>query len=141
MISFPLIEIPAIEGEMGGLKYYMFSIEPGILLKMGFILHRTKANVDEMPTYQRLLVPKRLKGITEYIDGKDGNGSGFFPNSIIINFSTKKHHIQFEASARTSSSSSRLGMLKLPNAYSIAYIIDGQHRLYGYANSKYKDKK
>jgi len=28
-------------------------------------------------------------------------------------------------------------MLKIPNAYGIAYIIDGQHRVYGYANSEY----
>jgi DNA sulfur modification protein DndB len=28
-------------------------------------------------------------------------------------------------------------MLKIQNAYGIAYIIDGQHRVYGYANSKY----
>ncbi|MDQ7047215.1 MAG: hypothetical protein Q9M39_06210 [Sulfurovum sp.] len=53
------IEIPAIEGKMGGKIYYMFSIEPELLLKIGFILHRTKANNSEMPTYQRLLVPSR----------------------------------------------------------------------------------
>jgi len=46
------IEIPAIEGKMGGKTYYMFSIEPELLLKVGFILHRTKANNNEMPTYQ-----------------------------------------------------------------------------------------
>ena len=139
LINSDKIEIPAVEGEMGGLNYYMFSIEPGILLKMGFILHRTKANEGEMPTYQRLLVPSRLKGITSFIDGPEGKGGGFFPNSIIINFNTKKHNLQFEASSRSGTSSSRFGMLKLPNAYSIAYIIDGQHRLYGYANSKFKD--
>lgn len=139
LINNEKIEIPAVEGDMGGLKYYMFSIEPGILLKMGFVLHRTKANEEEMPTYQRLLVPSRLKGITSFIDGPDGNGGGFFPNSIIVNFNTKKHKITFEAGSKSGFSSSRFGMLKLPNAYSIAYIIDGQHRLYGYANSKFKD--
>ncbi len=139
LINNEKIEIPAVEGEMGGLKYYMFSIEPGTLLKMGFILHRTKANEEEMPTYQRLLVPSRLKGITSFIDGPDGNGGGFFPNSIIVNFNTKKHKIIFESGSKTNSSASRYGILKLPNAYSIAYIIDGQHRLYGYANSKFKD--
>lgn len=139
LINTEKIDIPAVEGDMGGLKYYMFSIEPGILLKMGFILHRTKANEEEMPTYQRLLVPSRLKGITSFIDGPEGKGGGFFPNSIIVNFNTKKHKIVFDASSKSSSSLSRHGMLKLPNAYSIAYIIDGQHRLYGYANSKFKD--
>jgi DNA sulfur modification protein DndB len=139
LINNDKIEIPAVQGEMGGLKYYMFSIEPGTLLKMGFILHRTKANAEDMPTYQRLLVPSRLKGITEFIDGPDGNGGGFFPNSIIVNFNSKNNKILFEAGSKSKDSLSRFGTLKLPNAHSIAYIIDGQHRLYGYANSKFKD--
>jgi len=135
LINSTKIEVPAVEGEMGGRKYYMFSIEPELLLKMGFILHRTKANESEMPTYQRLLVPSRLKGITKFI-----NDGGYFPNSIILNFSQKKNKILFEPSTRSGDSSSRFGMLKIPNSYAIAYIIDGQHRLYGYANSDYKNK-
>jgi DNA sulfur modification protein DndB len=134
LISNDRIEVPAIEGDMGKKTYYMFSIEPHLLLKMGFILHRTKANESEMPTYQRLLVPKRLVEITKFID----NG-GYFPNSIILNFSQKKNKIQFEHSSRCGDTKSRFGMLKIPNAYGIAYIIDGQHRVYGYANSEYKE--
>ena len=129
------IEIPAIEGDMGGKKYYMFSIEPDLLLKIGFVLHRAKANESEFPTYQRLLQPARLKGITKFI-----NDGGYFPNSIIVNFSGKnKNKLHFEFSKTTKNSSSKLGVLKITNAYAIAYIIDGQHRLYGYANSQYKD--
>ena len=132
IINLNKIEIPAVNGKMGNKDYYMFSIEPSLLLKMGFILHRTRANESEFPTYQRLLVPSRLKGITKFID--DG---GYFPNSIIINFNNKKNKIIFEAHSKSSSSNSRTGMLKIPNAYGIAYIIDGQHRVYGYANSEY----
>ena len=127
------IEVPAIEGFMGKKKYYMFSIEPHILLKIGFILHRTRANQYEMPTYQRLLVPQRLKGISKFID--DG---GYFPNSIILNFS-KNERLQFEASSKSDQTRSRQGILKIPNAYAIAYIIDGQHRVYGYAESGFKE--
>ena len=130
-ISKKRIEIPAIEGKMGKKTYYMFSIEPELLLKIGFILHRTKANNSEMPTYQRLLVPSRLKNITNFIDE-----GGYFPNSLIVNFSKGKK-IQFEADMRGEDSNSRVGTLKIPNEYAIAYILDGQHRLYGYANSKY----
>lgn len=127
------IEIPAIKGKMGKKDYYMFSIEPTLLLKMGFILHRTKVNESEFPTYQRLLVPNRLKGIAKFIDE-----GGYFPNSIILNFNSRKQKIQFEASSKTCDSNSCFGILKIPNSYGIAYIIDGQHRVYGYANSKYK---
>jgi len=132
LINLDKIEIPAVKGLMGNKKYYMFSIEPHLLLKMGFILHRTKANVSELPTYQRLLVPSRLKGITKFID--DG---GYFPNSIIVNFNSSKHKIQFESSSKFGDSNSCFGTLKIPNSYGIAYIIDGQHRVYGYAGSKF----
>lgn len=126
------IEIPAVKGQMGKKEYFMFSIEPSLLLKMGFVLHRTRANESEFPTYQRLLVPSRLKGITKYIDE-----GGYFPNSIIINFNTKKNKIKFEPNSKLTDSNACSGNLIIPNAYGIAYIIDGQHRVYGYANSKY----
>lgn len=130
------IELSAIEGKMGGKTYYMFSIEPSLLLKLGFILHRTKANNNEMPTYQRLLVPSRLKGITEFIDE-----GGYFPNSLILNISSNKK-LQFVPSETRAkgNSFSRAGTLILPNEYALAYIIDGQHRLYGYASSEFIDK-
>ena len=133
LINKDRIEVPAIEGFMGSKKYYMFSIEPHLLLKIGFILHRTRANQAEMPTYQRLLIPKRLQGISKFI-----NDGGYFPNSIILNFS-KNENLQFEASQRAEDSRSKLGILKIPNAYAIAYIIDGQHRVYGYAESEFKE--
>lgn len=132
-ISLDPIDVPALSGEMGGKKYFMFSIEPGHLLKIGFILHRTRTNEREDPTYQRLLVPSRLRGIQKFIEA-----DGFFPNSIIVNFNTKdsKKRLEFQqSSSKDLDSRSRHGVLKIPNSYSIAYIIDGQHRLYGYANT------
>lgn len=134
LINNNKVSVPALEGDMGGKKYYMFSIEPHLLLRMAFILHRTRANESEMPTYQRLLVPQRLTKISKFIDE-----GGFFPNSIILNFSQKKHKVIFESSGRASDSQSKFGTLKIPNAYALAYIIDGQHRVYGYANSQYKE--
>ena len=135
LINKEKLQIPAIRGKMGGYTYYMFSIEPAILLKTGFVLHRTRSNDSEFPTYQRLLLPKRLKGITEYID----NG-GFFPNSIIINFNNaSKHKVRFLPNSKLPDSLSCFGTLSIPNVYGLAYIIDGQHRVYGYAGSKYKD--
>ena len=133
------IRIPALKGTMGGHTYYMLSIEPATLLKIGFVLHRTRVNTQiTMPTYQRLLVPSRLKGIGEFIDKRNG----YFPNSVIINFddSERKNRIQFDlASGGSDDTRTKLGYLTIPNAYCIAYIIDGQHRVYGYAGSKYKD--
>lgn len=132
------IRIPALRGTMGGHEYYMLSIEPAKLLKIGFVLHRTKVNTQiSVPTYQRLLVPSRLKGIGEFIDK-----GGYFPNTVIVNFddSNRKNRVQFEqAAGGTDDTKTKLGYLTIPNAYCIAYIIDGQHRIYGYAGTKYKD--
>jgi len=133
-ISKDRIEVPAIKGNMGGEPYYMFSIEPQTLLKLAYVLHRTQANEAELPTYQRLLVPSRLKGISKFIDQ-----GGFFPNSLLINFSAKGNKLEFTPNSKTKSSNAQHGILKIPNAYAIAYIIDGQHRLYGYALSSYKE--
>lgn len=134
-ISKKPYEIPALRGKMGKKTYYMFSIEPAILLKIGYVLHRSRARNLDAPTYQRMLVPSRLKGITKYID--DG---GYFPNSVIINFSgNTKNKIEFQANSKGPDSIACNGVLKIPDAYGIAYIIDGQHRLYGYAGSDYKD--
>lgn len=132
-INLDPIDVPALSGMMGGKRYYMFSIEPGHLLKIGFVLHRTRTNEREDPTYQRLLVPSRLRGIEKFIED-----DGFFPNSIIVNFNTSitKKKLEFlQSSSKNLDSKSRHGVLKIPNSYSIAYVIDGQHRLYGYANT------
>lgn len=130
-VSHEDISIPALRGRMGNHFYYMFSLEPETLLQIGFVLHRTRANEAEMPTYQRLLVPSRLKGIRKFIE--DG---GYFPNSVIVNFS-KNRRIRFEGNPKSKGSRSEYGTLKIPNAYAIAYIIDGQHRVYGYAGTNF----
>jgi DNA sulfur modification protein DndB len=126
--------IPAIEGKMGGHTYYSFSIEPEKLLKICYVLHRNKANENIMPTYQRLIKKNRLKDIHNFIDDQNG----YFPNSIIINIvSNKQRTLVFERSNnQVPDAISRIGVLYLPKKYRSAYIIDGQHRLYGYSNSK-----
>lgn len=136
LINDDKIVIPALKGEMGGRTYYLFSIEPSKLLKVGFVLHRTKVNDSMAPTYQRLLVPSRLKGITKFI-----NDGGYFPNSIIINFGVEDSglDLHFTPSLGKTGTNAEFGFLYIPNAYGFAHIIDGQHRVYGYANSDHKD--
>ncbi len=136
LISDAEIKIPVLKGKMGERDYYIFSIEPSTLLKIGFVLHRTRVNDSMAPTYQRLLVPSRLKGITKFIDG-----GGYFPNSIIINFSATNDDlkVKFTPIKAEKDSQSEFGFLRIPNAYGIAYIIDGQHRVYGYSQSQHKE--
>ena len=125
--------VPAIQGKMGGYTYYSFSIEPEKLLKIGYVLHRSEANKNMMPTYQRLIKKKRLQEIRSFI-----NEGGYFPNSIIISIDTNGRGLVFDqASSKVDSTISKIGILHIPKRYRSAYIIDGQHRLYGYSDSLY----
>ena len=125
--------IPAIQGKMGGYTYYSFSIEPEKLLKIGYVLHRSEANKNMMPTYQRLIKKKRLQDVRNFI-----NNGGYFPNSIIISIDTNGKGLAFDQmSSKIDGAISKIGILHLPKRYRSAYIIDGQHRLYGYSDSLY----
>ncbi|MBD5529127.1 MAG: DGQHR domain-containing protein [Lachnospiraceae bacterium] len=126
-------KVPAIKGTMGKHEYYEFSIEPEKLLKIGYVLHRNEANKNMMPTYQRIIKKKRLREVQSFI-----NEGGYFPNSLIISIDTKGRGVQFDQSpTKVEESLSKLGVLHLPKRYHSAYIIDGQHRLYGYSDTDY----
>ena len=125
--------IPAIRGKMGGHVYYSFSIEPEKLLKIGYVLHRSEANSSMMPTYQRIIKKSRLTAVRKFINDE----KGYFPNSIIISIDSKSP-LQFDRSDKqVPDAVADLGILHLPKKYKSAYIIDGQHRLYGYSDSPY----
>lgn len=128
-------DVVAVEGRMGGLTYYSFLIEPEKLLKIGYVLHRSSAGSDTMDTYQRLIKKKRLEEIRKFV-----NNGGYFPNSIVVSIDSGKKDFSFSPaplSSQVDGSKSRCGVLHLPKKYHSAYIIDGQHRLYGYSETKY----
>ena len=130
--------IPAIRGNMGGYRFYSFAIEPSILLQISYVLHRMPTTEDSSTiTYQRFVKTKRISEIQNFLDK-----GGFFPNAVIINIdSPKGKQLQFDLVGKESyDSDTKIGILNLPQRYHCAYIIDGQHRLYGYAGSKYFDK-
>ncbi len=122
-------KVPAIEAKMGGHRYYSFSIEPERLLKLAYILHRNRANSNLMPTYQRLIKKQRLKGIAQFVET-----GGYFPNSLILSLDGGARGLKFEPFPKHEGKT-RAGVLHLPQTFRAAYVIDGQHRLYGYANS------
>lgn len=122
--------VPAIRGKMGGHVYYAFSIEPERLLKISYVLHRSEANESMMPTYQRIIKKARLTKVREFI-----NDGGFFPNSIVISIDAPAKGLKFDI--KGGDGIAKIGVLHLPKKYQSAYVIDGQHRLYGYTDSKY----
>ena len=128
--------VPAIRGVMGGYSFYSFAIEPKILLQLSYVLHRVQTTDDTIQAYQRIVSAKRISEIQNFL-----NTGNFFPNAIIINIDTKNNiPLQFDLVEKNNyDSCTKLGILHLPKVYRSAYVIDGQHRLYGYAGSKYKD--
>jgi DNA sulfur modification protein DndB len=117
-------KVPATRGRVGKTTFYNFLISPHDLLQLSYISHMAKSSNDDLHTYQRMVKPSRLKAIGQYIDA-----GGTFPTNIVINF--KRDDLQFEQ--KESFGETATGILSLPGQYGSAWVIDGQHRLYGYA--------
>lgn len=128
------MKVPAIRGKLGGKKFYSFVTTPRQLLRIAFINHRALKDPSGAPTYQRLVQRSRLKKIRNFV--KNG---GFFPTNILINFKTK---IRFDIAQKDHDAGIHFGLLYLPEKYKTAWIIDGQHRLYGFSGlpDKYMDE-
>ena len=125
-----LRKVVATRGKMGGHTFYSFLISPDELLKVAYVGHKASRDIDNLETYQRMLQPLRLKKIAKYI-----NNGGKFPTNIVVNLKTnKKSVLRFETKEKFDEKA--LGVLHLPPIYASAWIIDGQHRLYGYAYAR-----
>lgn len=120
------VRVPATRGRLGGEVFYSFVATPRQLLKIAFVNHRSLADPEGYPTYQRLIQKPRLKQIGKFIEG-----GGYFPNNLLINFPKSP---RFDVIQKDASGDVHHGTLFLPNTYKSAWVIDGQHRLYGYAN-------
>lgn len=97
--------------------FYVFVMKSDLLNKIAYVSSRYK---DKIEGYQRNLSEKRAEEIQDYIFKL----KGVIPNNIILNFNIelnyneKNHTISFDINDN------------------IAWVIDGQHRLYGLALSK-----
>ena len=126
------LQVPATEARMGGKTFYNFVVHPGELLKRAYIAHKAKESSIDIEYYQRLISKTRLQKIADYVD----NG-GLFPTNIVINIHART--LRFDAKKKIGGAS--VGTLYLPSQYACAWVIDGQHRLFGYAHSKRAAKK
>ena len=128
------MRVPAIKAKMGPYDCYSLMVEPKKLLKICFVLHRTD-DLNNTNTYQRYVKKSRIESIKKYV--QDG---GFFPNSIIINFDNTRINFEPAGNKVQSSSKCTIGNVILPAKYKSAFIIDGQHRLYGYAGTEEQNR-
>ncbi|MEW8052988.1 MAG: DGQHR domain-containing protein [Candidatus Thiodiazotropha sp.] len=117
--------VPAVRGKLGGRTFYSFVSTPKQMLKIAFVNHRSLNDPAGAPSYQRLVSRTRLRQISRFL-----LGGGFFPTNLLVNFNSKR---RFEPIAKDDETKVTFGHLYLPSRYRSAWIIDGQHRLYGYA--------
>lgn len=120
--------VPAIRTKLGGQWAYYFLAAPDRILPIAFVNHRGLRDVEGAPSYQRVLKRSRLKEIGSYLDG-----GGFFPNCILINF---RQSVRFQRQTSVDDRQISFGNLFLPDRYKSAWVIDGQHRLYGFTESE-----
>jgi DGQHR domain-containing protein len=125
-------KVPATKGRIGKTTFYNFLISPHELLRLSYISHKSKSSNDDLETYQRMVKPARLAAIGKFLDE-----GGTFPTNIVVNFKTES---QLNYQPRENFGDTSTGTLTLPALYGSAWVIDGQHRLYGYSHSSRKEE-
>lgn len=107
---------------------YLAKIHPGQLLKIAYVVRRTS---KKSFAYQRMLNKQRIQDIASFIESS--SSSSLLPNTLIIVFDNDKK-IQDEISFNKDKNK-----LTIPMEYCSAWIIDGQHRAYGFIGTKYQE--
>ncbi len=105
----------------GKYKFYSLTLDSDLLAKICFVTTR-----EEEPEtgFQRVLDKKRAEEIADYID----SGLGTIPNSIILS-------AQPEANLQLIKNRKIIEFIEKPSSF---LVLDGQHRVYGFALAKSK---
>jgi DGQHR domain-containing protein len=111
--SIKSFKVDAMKVKQMGFEFCLAKLTPSFLLKSGYVARR----VEDPKSYQRYITKKRVtKQIPSYIK----NELGIFPNSVILVSSYPLKYVK--------------GKLTLRNNPSSLWILDGQHRVYAFAN-------
>lgn len=120
----------AVRLEQNGQEFFLLGIQPYKLLKMGYSFRRLSMRNE---SYQRILSGKKLEQLKEFYKN---NKDFLLANTVLIAF-------EDEAEVQNEIDWNKNGDRKLhfPTAYCSAWIIDGQHRVYAFNNTKFSDGK
>jgi DNA sulfur modification protein DndB len=105
------LTIPALKCHQQDFTFYAFVLTAEQLVEISYVSRR-----EGEDGYQRLLDLKRAQAIKKYIEAGQT-----LPNNIILNFNDSTQ-VSYSDEQRT---------IKIPFIPKSAWIIDGQHRLYG----------
>lgn len=122
------VRLPAVRGKIGGETFYSFVVTPRRLQKIAFINHQALNHPDGRPAYQRMISASRIKEIGKFI-----THGGYFPTNVLVNF-TDSLRFDLISNNENTDPNIKFGWITLPSKYRSAWIIDGQHRLYGYSH-------
>ncbi len=121
--------IPAFRTKLRGRVAYSFFARPEALLDIAFVARRERGTETY---YQRFLKKDRIVEIGKFL--RDRRQQNFFANNIIISF---RDPVRFVRRKRFGLPGGiEVGWLYLPTRPRSAWIIDGQHRLYGFTKAR-----
>jgi DGQHR domain-containing protein len=113
------IEARAWKNNHSGVDFFAFFLESKTLLKIAYV------SEDERDKgVQRPLSERRCKDVAKFIDSHEG----IFANNLILNFPKEAEFISSENNASE-------GVIRIPDVSKSVWVIDGQHRLFGFQHS------
>ena len=132
------ITVPAIalkqprRASANGVELYAFTLPAATLLQISSVLRKAKANAF---TYQRILSRERLPRIAEFLK----KSSAILPTCIVAHLSEDTSvELMPQEVQRKFGRDQLVVALTIPSEYSSLEIIDGQHRLFGFARTPKK---
>jgi len=131
--GYPNFKYPALprKAMFGGeeVDVYTFYMPAKDLLPLSYVY---RIREDETESYQRLLDPKKVKSIGEFIDSGNTINS-----SILVNL---PRTARFVGQKNAEHFDSSFGFLSIPKIRNSIRLIDGQHRLYGFVHASTQDQ-
>nr|BAL57369.1 hypothetical conserved protein [uncultured Acetothermia bacterium]BAL58885.1 hypothetical conserved protein [Candidatus Acetothermum autotrophicum] len=113
-----IISVPAIKTTRFGKDLLTFELEASKLMPLAYVFRLTDPHTE---AYQRMIDKDRLMEIAAELSKEKLEVN--FPNNIIVSF---------EEGVRWEPTDGNVGILHIPERYGIAWVIDGQHRLYSF---------
>lgn len=120
-----VISVPAIKTMRFGKELYTFELEASKLMPLAYVFRLADPHTE---AYQRMIDKDRLMEIAAELSKEKLEVN--FPNNIIISF---------EEGVRWEPTDGNVGALHIPERYGIAWVIDGQHRLYSFCKLQNKE--
>lgn len=119
------ISVPAIKTTRFGKELLTFELEASKLMPLAYVFRLADPHTE---AYQRMIDRDRLMEIAAELSKEKLEVN--FPNNIIVSF---------EEGVRWEQSNGNVGTLHIPERYGIAWMIDGQHRLYSFCKLENKE--